>query len=533
MVAAAGVVGAAALTSFAGAASVRGGTLRIVSSQDIDSLDPALWFQAPSWSIGWATCSNLVTYPDRPAPAGSRVVPDAASGWDVLDRGRTYVFHIRSGLRFSDGKPLTAANFAAAINRVLNPVMQAPAVGNGDIGPDIVGGQAVIDGKAKTASGIIARSTTLTVKLTKSRPDILARLTLPWFCPIPTDLPLDPAGIDFVPGSGPYYVASRQVGHQIVLKRNPYYHGSRPSNPARIVISITGTPESNTALVQRNGADLSWDDIPPELGPQLAARYGFNRSLLRLQGGAAFAYFLILNTSSPLFKGNPQLRRAINYAVDRPSLVRAAGGFLSSRRTDQLLPPGMPGFRDVHLYPIKGPDLKTARRLAAGHLRGGKAVFYTVPNGPQQTVAGDVRYELKQIGLDVEIKTFAGPVRFQKITTRGEPWDITYGFFFADYLDPDTFVRGVYGGPSVSGTEPGNLSWLDSPDVNYRIQAASRLSGQPRYTAYGRLDNYVLTRYAPIVPVRSPLIPWLAGPKLGCIYDHAWYTWDLAALCLK
>ena len=121
----------------------------------------------------------------------------------------------------------------------------------------------------------------------------------------------------------------------------------------------------------------------------------------------------------------------------------------------------------------------------------------------------------------------------REILTSGEPWDITYGFLFADYLDPDTFVRSTYGGPSVTGAEPGNLSWFDSPDVNRRIQAASRLSGQPRYTAYGRLDNYVLARYAPIVPVRSPLSPWLAGPRLGCIYSHPWYSWDLAALCLK
>ena len=533
MVAAAGVAGAAALTSFAGAASARGGTLRIVSSQDVDSLDPALWFAATSWSIGWATCSNLVTYPDRPAPAGSRVVPDAASGWDVLDRGRTYVFHIRRGLRFSNGKPLTAANFAAAINRVLSPTMNTPAVGDADIGPDIVGGQAVIAGKAKTASGIVASGTTLTVRLTAPRPDILARLTLPWFCPIPTDLPLDPAGVDFVPGSGPYYVAGRQVGHQIVLKRNPYYHGSRPGNPDRIVISITGTPESNVALVQKNGADMDFDTIPRALEPQLVARYGLNRSLLRLYGSANFAFYLVLNTSSALLKGNPRLRRAINYAVDRPSLVRA-GGFLNSRRTDQLLPSGMPGFRDAHLYPLKGPDLRTARRLAAGHLRSRRAVFYTTPGAFGQTLAGDVRYELEQIGLDVEIKTFAGPVRFQKIETPGEPWDITFGELFADYLDPDTFLRSVYGGPSLTGLEPyGNLSWLDSPDVNRRIQAASRLSGQPRYSAYGRLDNYVLTRYAPIVPVSSMLITWLAGPKLGCIYNHPWYTWDLAALCLK
>ena len=522
-----------AFTSFAGGATARGGTLRVVSSQDVDSLDPALWFEATSWSIGWATCSTLLTYPDKPAPIGSRLVPDAAVTMPaVLNRGRTYVFHLRKGLRFSNGQPLSAANFAAEINRVLNPAMQAPAVGDGDIGPNVVGAQAVIDGKAKTTSGVIARGNTLTIELTQPRPDILSLLTLPWFCPIPTNLPVDPAGVDFVPGSGPYYVASRQVGQRVVLKRNPHYSGPRPSNTDQIVVSITGTPESNIALVQRNGADLLWDEIPTELRVRLLARYGLNRSLFHVPVSSASSSFLFLNTSSPLFRNNPQLRRAINYAVDRPSLVRSVG-FLTNRRTDQLLPPGMPGFRDVHIYPLRGPDLKTARRLAAGHLRSGTAVFYATPSPQIQEIAGDLRYELKQIGINLTIQTFASAVRFQKIETRGEPWDITFGFFIADYFDPDQFVRFQYGGPELTGFPYGNLAWFDEPDVNQRIQAASRLSGEARYDAYNALDVYVLRRYAPIVPLRNPLDPWLAGPKLGCIYDHPWYSWDLASLCVK
>ena len=228
-------------------------------------------------------------------------MPDAAVTMPaVLNRGRTYVFHLRKGLRFSNGQPLSAANFAAEINRVLNPAMQAPAVGDGDIGPNVVGAQAVIDGKAKTTSGVIARGNTLTIELTQPRPDILSLLTLPWFCPIPTNLPVDPAGVDFVPGSGPYYVASRQVGQRVVLKRNPHYSGPRPSNTDQIVVSITGTPESNIALVQRNGADLLWDEIPTELRVRLLARYGLNRSLFHVPVSSASSSFLFLNTSSPL-----------------------------------------------------------------------------------------------------------------------------------------------------------------------------------------------------------------------------------------
>ena len=118
--------------------------------------------------------------------------------------------------------------------------------------------------------------------------------------------------------------------------------------------------------MQKNGADVLFDEIPQELRPKLLARYGVNRSLLRLTGSANFAFFLILNTSSPLFKGNAHLRRAINYAVDRPSLVRASG-FLVGRRTDQLLPPGMPGFHNAEPVPTQGP------RPQDGTAAGGRA----------------------------------------------------------------------------------------------------------------------------------------------------------------
>jgi ABC-type oligopeptide transport system substrate-binding subunit len=78
----------------------------------------------------------------------------------------------------------------------------------------------------------------LTVRLTRALPDFLSRLTVPFFCPLPPGTPHDPDGINNPPGSGPYYIASRQVNRLIIAKENPHYTGPRPHNVSQIAWTI-------------------------------------------------------------------------------------------------------------------------------------------------------------------------------------------------------------------------------------------------------------------------------------------------------
>ena len=134
----------------------KGGTMNInASATDVDYVDPALAYGTLSWQILDAICAKLMYYPDKPDPLGSKLAPDAAVGFPAVSKnGRTYVFTIKSGMKSNTGEALTAANYAAAINRDLNPKMQSPSVPfiTGDNG--IVGAQAVADGKAATAGGV-------------------------------------------------------------------------------------------------------------------------------------------------------------------------------------------------------------------------------------------------------------------------------------------------------------------------------------------------------------------------------------------
>ena len=120
-----------------------------------------------------------------------------------------------------------------------------------------------------------------------------------------------------------------------------------------------------------------------------------------------------LNTSRPLFKNNPKLRQAVNFAVDRRELTRELGAYVGEA-TDQYLLPVMPGFRDERIYPLKGPNLKKAKQLAKGHTRSGKVVLYT-PNFPLPLATAQiVKRNLEAIGLKVEIVSFPPPVYAQR-----------------------------------------------------------------------------------------------------------------------
>ena len=101
----------------------RGGTIRVNLASDTDYTDPALAYYSVSWQFEYATALKLLNYPDAPAPAGSRLQPEAAAGLpNVSADGKTYTFTVREGFRFSppSNEPVTAASFKAALVRVLS-----------------------------------------------------------------------------------------------------------------------------------------------------------------------------------------------------------------------------------------------------------------------------------------------------------------------------------------------------------------------------------------------------------------------------
>jgi ABC-type transport system substrate-binding protein len=494
-----------------------GGTFNIAGVPD--TIDPAITiFDA----TGGATCAQLMNLPDKPPPLGTRVVPEVAARYPkVSNGGKTYTFTVRNGFRFSTGEKVTAASFARAINRVLNPVMKSPSVQSMI---DIVGAQAVLDGKATEASGVKAQGNTLTVRLKRAAGDFPARVSTLGFCAVPANLPISQEGIGApFPSAGPYYASEFVPGEKLVLERNPSYGGSRPRHVDEF--SFANYPDP-VAAVKNGDADFAWD-LGPQLLVGLEPKY---RSQLHVRSGEVVRYVL-LNDSRPLFKDNVALRRAINFAIDRRALIRARGGALTGPPTDQYLMPAMPGFVDARIYPLDRPDRSRAKALASGHTRSGKAVFYVRDTPEQIAQAQIIQRDLKPLGVDVKTKRFPGPALFQRLFTPGTAWDIALVGTGAGYFDPYGLLNTSFDGKLIGTPSSFNIGHFNSPKYNARLAAASRLTGPARYLAYGELDVDLARNAAPVAAYQIENAATFVSTRTGCIVLHTGL--DLATVCLR
>jgi peptide/nickel transport system substrate-binding protein len=506
-------VGAALLlVSSGGTRGIKeGGTFRIAFAIGrFHTIDPALGDLPIAKHLLAPACSSLMTYPDKALPAGLRLVPELAETEPVVSRaGKTYTFTIRKGARFSDGTRVTARTFAHALERIFTPAMQADY----PLTLDILGARKMLAGKATTLAGVIARGRVLTLRLTKQVPDLLDELTR--LCAVPPNLPADPEGAKApLPSPAPYYVSEYLPGERLVLEQNRFYRGDRPHHVGRFVVDLTSDFGPGIDQVASGGVDTFWPGPTSEQTADLARRYGVNKSQFFVVPGNLLRVFVLNNRS--LFRNNTELRQALNFAVDRRALVREAGPRVETP-TDQYLLPGMPGYRDEHIYPLKRPDVAKARALANGNLRSRKAVLYTIDSPSDIARAQILQRNLKAIGLQLEIKPFPVTLYFDKIAAPGEPFDLAR-IQLGPLTDP-VYLNTPLFGDSLP------------PKYNVLLDRASRLTGDERYRAYGDLDVLISKDAAPMIPVAVVNQQTFVSARVGCIVLKPFL--DLTAVCLK
>jgi peptide/nickel transport system substrate-binding protein len=511
---------------------------------DIDYVDPALAYYTISWQIEYATCAKLLNYPDAPAPAGARLVPEVAAGMPTVSPdGRTYTFTIRDGFRFSppSSETVTAQHFKFVLERLLNPMMSSPAQAFLE---DIVGARDVIDGRAATLSGVVTEGNTLRITLLEPSGDFLARLSMPFTCALPLSTPITPGGIPApVASAGPYYVAAWTPKNSIVLLENPNYGGPRPHRFDEVRYSI-GLPLASIRLKVESG-ESDHGPVPPAAHFELASLYGPGTLASAAGKQRWFAHpspafrYLALNHDRPLFgsggsAGNVALKRAVNFAIDRQAMINQRG-FAAGSATDQILPPGIQGFTDAALYPAT-PDVVRAQELVQDQWKPGDpfrpAVMYTCNTGPCIPTAEIVKENLKQIGLDVSILPFPRAVQFTKTGTRGEPFDISLEGWHIDYLDPYDFMF-LLDGSRLRPANNVNFSYFNHQPYIDRLRAADALTGDARDEALGQLDIDTMRDWAPLAPFINDYSRFFFSERTGCHYYHPAYELDLAALCLR
>jgi len=385
---------------------------------------------------------------------------------------------------------------------------------------DVVGVRAFHAGRAKSVSGISARGQTLSITLNKPAGDLPSRLAQPIFCAVPSDTAVRADGP--IPSAGPYYVRA-STPEQTVLERNPNYRGDRPRVPGRIVY-LTGVQTSKAvALADGGRVDLvPWDyDLHSVLAPGgPVARSGTDRYRVSPAPGVDVLAF---NTKRKLLR-DPRLRRAVSYAIDRTALAAV----FREQPTDRYVPAAVPGASASHVYPIAGPDLSAARRLAGKHpIR--KARLYFCGDPANLRVGQIVRSNLRPIGIDVTIDQSLGCL--DGPDPKARLGDILLQTWASAELDPAPFLRTVGGDTSMIGSSLDFTTWTDRT-FERGLEQADELTGPERLAAYVRLEDGLLRGEAPYAAFASFTAPEYFSARTGCRLLQGAYNYaDLGALC--
>jgi DNA-binding SARP family transcriptional activator/ABC-type transport system substrate-binding protein/outer membrane protein assembly factor BamB len=527
-------------------AALKGNVLRLFSKQGAlgQGSEPALNWDFAANQIEFATCAQLLNFPDKAAPDGSRVRPEVATAMPTLSGdGRTYTFRVRRGYAFSppSGQPVTAETFRYSIERALSPKL---GFGPGPFSvSDIQGEQAFRNGKADHISGLRAAGDRLSITLTKPSPGLPYHMADPAFCPVPIRTRFIPGGANrrvgdagdySMPSAGPYYVAAWRNEKYVILKRNPNYHGPRPHALDSIV--LREGLDATVALDRiRHGG---WDGIvssghtgaeltDPLLDPTggVAARYGKTSSSHDQYVAPRMPHvgFLILNAVRGPFTDRT-VRRAAALALDRAEIARVWGNMVPA---DQLLPPVAAGFHERNLYPLDTPDLRAAAALMHG--RRFDVVMGVFRDALAIQQGRLVRAELDQIGLRVKLITFPDEETFNRILDRGGEIDLVDGGLFASIDGADFLESAVtVGGP---GAAPRRFL---TQKVRSEVKRVTRLTGKERWSAAGRLADRLAAYDVPLIAYGNRVEDELFAPTVGCrVFPPESYGVDLAALCRK
>jgi YVTN family beta-propeller protein len=500
----------------AGAAH-RGGTLVLRNDLQkkgdfVGSIDVALSDFTYTYPFLRMTGDGLTALNQASGPAGAQLVPDLATSLArPTDGGRTYTFQLRSGIRYSTGRPVRATDFRSTFERDF--ALGSPT---GDF-DDLVGGAHCREHpkRCDLSRGIVANNgaRTVTFHLVRPDPDFLYRLADNFAYVLPPDTPRRPAGTHPLPATGPYMIATYRPRRLLRLVRNPYFHewsrAAQPDGyPNRIDVRIGGTADDAIRDVVDGKADVVWlsEPLTPKQVSRLEVRYASQFHSAPSPNLQA----LFLNTRVSPFN-SLDARRAINLAVDRAAATNAWGGPRVAQPTCQILPPNFPDYRPYCPYtadPTNGgtwtaPDLAKAKALVARS--GTRGMKVTVWAWSQAKGFNKVAVKaLRSLGYRVALK----PLTDNYWDAAGDPRNraqIGFDGWGGRYPAPASFLVALF---SCPGSLVGSPNVLDSsqfcdPRIDRLMQRAQaeRLSDPTRSRALWQRVDREITDAAPWVPL--------------------------------
>ncbi len=419
-----------------------GGNLRwsLEGINELPALDPPLAGASQSVGVISLVFEGLVRLDSK-----LNIAPAGAESWDVKDGGKTFIFHIRKDLKFANGDPVTAEDFAYSLNRAFGPDFA-----NGNAGyylSNISGSTDVTEGKAQTISGVkVIDPQTLEIDLNTPSVYFLYQLTFPAsFVVSKKAVDANPqTWTDTAYGTGPFMVKEWKHNQSITLVPNPNYWLGKPQLES-IVLPFIQDAATALKLYQTGELDIMGTyNFPTDQLSAVSSLPEFK------QVNQFFVAYIGFNNLKPPFN-NPAVRQAFARAVDKATLINKV---LESAvvEADTIIPPGMPGYNPSAAKVLAFNAAEAKNLLATAGYPDGKdfpkvalSINNQDPNFPKIAAALQQMWK-DTLGVSVDINTEELSKFNDDLTaTANNPEDAAALSFYisvwgADYPDPQNFV---------------------------------------------------------------------------------------------
>ena len=530
--------GSSSTPSSSAAASHTGGTFTILANSAFGVADPAQNYTLGEWQLLINTHDGLTQFKRVGGVEGTKVVPDLATALPTpTDGGKTYVFHIRPGIKFSDGTTLKPSDFVRTFER------QFTVPGPTSFYSGIVGADKCSAKKCDLSQGVVADDSamTLTIHLTAPDTEFFDKLALPFAYAVPGNTSLKLTGNNVPPGTGPYMWQSYDPNKAAVLVRNPNFKlWSKDAQPAGYpdkIIEKYGLPISEEVTQVENGqADEVFDgDVIPS--DRLAELNGAQFKDQVHVNPLTADWYMALNTKTAPFN-NLKARQAINFAADRNAYVKIGGGTSLAVPTCQILPPNFPGYKPYCPYTAgsdhtkwTAPDIAKAKQLVQqSGTAGMKVVVNSATDETSKALALQMVSDLNKIGYKASTQLLTGSIQYAFVqnSNNNKKWQVAWSAWYQDYPVPSDFLNVLLGCGSIhpgSDASPNIAAFCDQAIQAKMTQASSmqltNLAGAN--DLWAQVDHEV-TDQAPWVDLFNPKqIDFLSKRVGNYQWNPQWY----------
>ena len=424
-----------------------GGSIVVTYKDDVATLDPAIGYDWQNWSMIKSLFDSLMDY----VPGTTTLRPGLAESYALSEDGLTYTFKLRAGVKFHNGREMTAEDVKYSLDRVTNPATLSP--GAGFFG-SIAGYDQMADGTATSLEGVTVIDP-LTVAITLSRPDatFLHVMAINFSSVVPKEA-VDAAAGDFghhPVGTGAFKFSEWITGQKLVFVRNPDHW--RPGFPYLDQITVEVGQEPIVAILRLQNGEVDFaDGIPPAKFTEVMADPAQAANVL--VGRQLHTGYITLNVKTPPFD-KVEVRRAINMAINKDRIVQIING--RAVPANQPLPPLMPGYStDYKGYAF---DVEGAKKLLAdaGLPDGFETDLYVMNTDPNPRIAQAIQQDLAAIGVKANLQSLAQASVIEAGGAGTAPmiWSGGMGWV-ADFPDPSNFYGPILG---CSGAADGGWNW--------------------------------------------------------------------------